>query len=111
VLAVISAILYRELMAHAEIILGSGHPGGVIFEHSHIDGPDAIKNGYQRFKEITEERADWLLRANAKRDFEDNLVIAIDLRIGPMPFWDEDYLKEHSMGNYSYEPADPDAII
>lgn len=87
-------------MASAEIIVSTGISGGAVFEHKFLDGPTAISDGHDRFREILSQRGDWLLQACIARDFNDNLLVNIRLRIGPLPYWDDEYLKEHRVGKY-----------
>lgn len=96
------------VMARTEIIINSGKPDNVVFEEMVIEGPNAIKEGYKRFLEIIDSRADWLLAASVKRDFDDNMHIEIGMRIGPWPFWSKEYLQEHKIGKYACNLAEED---
>ncbi len=73
-------------MQHAEIQVASGFPEGEAFSElcREFDGPDAIRVGYRYFMKLIEDRADWLLFGEAKRDFDDNLTAQVTLRIGPL---------------------------
>ena len=80
--------------------------GEQIIEPEIFEGQNAISEGYARFKEIIkDERTEWLLHASVRRDFEDNMSVDITLRIGPEPYWSEEYLKSHGLGKYAYACA------
>lgn len=68
-------------MATANILVHNGEPSdNGIFQQEYLAGPDAIDDGYARFKEIIDVGADWLVSATVIRDFADNLLVDITMR-------------------------------